>query len=106
MQTAKARVSSGKDDFVTLFGKAFSELDPNANYLIRVSGLGEAFLRANGIRLKPTRYEKGSGQFKEFPLPKALIKEGKLKITFDKPDEENLGWRDQSRVCEAWVLKQ
>jgi len=84
----------------------YNELDPNANYLIRVSGLGEAFLRANGIRLKPTRYEKGSGQFKEFPLPKALIKEGKLKITFDKPDEENLGWRDQSRVCEAWVLKQ
>ncbi len=30
LQTAKARVSSGKDDFVTLFGKAFSVLDPNA----------------------------------------------------------------------------
>jgi hypothetical protein len=83
----------------------YNELDPNANYLIRISGFGEAFLRANGERLKPTKYEKGFGQFKEFPLPKELIKEGKLKITFDKPDEENIGWRDQSRVCEVWVLR-
>lgn len=83
----------------------YNELDPNANYLIRVSGLGEALLRANGVRLKPTRYEKGSGQFKEFPLPKALIREGKLNITFDKPNEEHLNWRAQSRVTDVWVLK-
>ncbi len=84
----------------------YNELDPNANYLIRVSGLGEAFLRANGERLKPTKYEKGPGQFKEFPLPKALIKAGKLNITFDKPNEEHLNWRAQSRVTDVWVLKQ
>ena len=83
----------------------YNELNPKANYLIRVSGFGEALLRANGELLKPTRYEKGFGQFKEFPLPKELIKEGKLKITFDKPDEENIGWRDQSRVCEVWILR-
>jgi hypothetical protein len=83
----------------------YNELDPNANYLIRVSGFGEAFLRANGERLKPTRYEKGFGEFKEFPLPKGLARDGKLKITFDKPDEENIGWRDQSRVCEVWILR-
>ena len=83
----------------------YKELDPNSNYLIRISGFGEALLRANGQRIKPTRYEKGFGEFKEFPLPKDLIKDGKLKITFDKPDEENLGWRDQSRVCEVWVLR-
>ncbi len=84
----------------------YTELNPNANYLIRVSGLGEALLRANGIRLKPTKYEKGSDQFKEFPLPKELIKDGKLKLTFDKPDEEKMNWRDQSRVTDVWVLKQ
>ncbi|MCD6396305.1 MAG: hypothetical protein J7L71_02075, partial [Spirochaetaceae bacterium] len=68
----------------------YDELNPNADYLIRVSGYGEALLRANGVLLKPTKYEKGFEQFKEFPLPKNLIKEGKLKIVFDKPDEEHL----------------
>lgn len=85
---------------------AYDELDPNSNYLIRVSGYGEALLRANGKRLKPTKYEKGFEQFKEFPLPKNLIKDGKLKITFDKPDEEHLNWRKQSRVTDVWILKQ
>ncbi len=84
----------------------YNDLDPKANYLIRVAGLGEALLRANDKRLIPTKYEKGFGEFKEFPLPKELIKEGKLKITFDKPDEEHLNWRDQSRVSDVWLLKQ
>jgi hypothetical protein len=83
----------------------YNELDPNTDYLIRVSGLREALLRANGERLKPTKYEKGFEQFKEFPLPKELIKDGRLKITFDKPDEEHLNWREQSRVTDVWVLK-
>lgn len=85
---------------------SYDELDADANYLIRVSGYGEALLRANGQRLKPTKYEKGFEQFKEFPLSKSLIKNGKLKITFDKPDEEHLNWRKQSRVTDVWVLKQ
>ncbi|HTN67880.1 MAG TPA: hypothetical protein VLZ33_00295 [Dysgonamonadaceae bacterium] len=83
----------------------YNELDPNSDYLIRVAGFGEALLRANGERLKPTKYEKGYEQFKEFPLPKELIKDGKLKITFNKPDEEHLNWRQQSRVTDVWVIK-
>ena len=82
----------------------YDELDPNADYLIRVTGYGEALLRANGERLTPTRYDKGFEQFKEFPLPKELIKDGRLKITFDKPDEEHLNWRKQSRVTDVWIL--
>lgn len=85
---------------------AYDELDSNSDYIIRVSGYGEALLRANGQRLKPSKYEKGFEQFKEFPLPKDIIKDGKLKITFDKPDEEHLNWRKQSRVTDVWVLKQ
>lgn len=84
----------------------YDELDSNSNYLIRVSGYGEALLRANGKLLKPTKYEKDFEQFKEFPLSKELIKDGNLKITFDKPDEEHLNWRKQSRVTDVWVLKQ
>ncbi len=84
----------------------YEELDPKVDYLIRVSGYGEALLRANGVLLKSSKYEKGFEQFKEFPLPKNLIKEGKLKITFDKPDEEHLNWRKQSRVTDVWILRQ
>ncbi|HET8736601.1 MAG TPA: hypothetical protein VFM69_08370 [Pricia sp.] len=84
----------------------YDQLDPNAGYVIRVSGYGEALLRANGQRLEPTRYEKGYEQFKEFPLPKDLIRGGELKITFDKPDEEHLNWRKQSRVTDVWLLRQ
>ena len=83
----------------------YNELDPNSDYLIRVAGFGEALLRANGERLKPTKYDKGFEQFKEFPLSKELIKDGKLKLTFDKPDEEHLNWRKQSRVTDVWVIK-
>lgn len=84
----------------------YNDLDSNSDYMIRVSGYGEALLRANGERLAPTKYEKGFEQFKEFPLPKELITNGKLTITFDKPDEEHLNWRKQSRVTDVWVLKQ
>ena len=84
----------------------YDELDPNTDYLIRVSGFGEALLRANGERLTPTKYEKGFEQFKEFLLSRKIIKDGKLKITFDKPDEEHLNWRQQSRVTDVWIIKQ
>jgi len=84
----------------------YDGLDPEADYLIRVSGYGEALLRANGQRLKPTKYEKGYEQFKEFPLSKNVIKNGKLKLTFDKPDEAHLNWRKQSRVTDVWLLRQ
>jgi len=84
----------------------YNELDPTAHYLIRVSGFGEALLRANGKRLKPTKYEKGFEQFKEFPIPDGFIKEGKLKITFDTPDEGDINWRQRSRVTDVWIIKQ
>ena len=84
----------------------YHDLNPDSDYLIRVSGYGEALLRANGERLKPTKYEKGFEEFKEFPLPKNLIKDGLLKISFDKPDEEHLNWRKQSRVTDVWLIKQ
>ena len=83
----------------------YHDLDPNTNYLIRVSGFGEALLRANDLRLVPTKYEKGFEEFKEFPLPKDIIKDGTLKLSFDKPDEEHLNWRMQSRVTDVWLIK-
>ena len=46
------------------------------------------------------------GEFKEFPVPVELLKDGKLVLTFDPlPDEVHLNWRQQSRVSEVWLLK-
>ncbi|WP_339922215.1 hypothetical protein [uncultured Cyclobacterium sp.] len=84
----------------------YTELEANSDYLIRVSGYGEALLRANGQRLQPTKYKKDFEEFKEFPLSQDLIKDGKLKLSFDKPDEDHLNWRKQSRVTDVWIIKQ
>lgn len=88
-------------------GLAYHDLDPRASYRVRLTGYGQAKLRANGQLLTPTgdaRYD--IGEFKEFLLPANLIKDGKLVLTFDPlPDEAHLNWRQQSRVSEVWLLK-
>lgn len=84
----------------------YSKLESDAQYLIRVSGFGEALLRANGTRLTPVKYEKELETFKEFMLPTELIKNGKLKLTFDRPDEAHLNWRKYSKVTEVWLIRQ
>lgn len=84
----------------------YHRLDPEARYIIRVAGYGEALLKANGQRLTPAKYDKELETFKEFPLPKALIKDGHLVITFDRPDESHLNWRQYSKVTDVWLLKQ
>jgi len=88
-------------------GLAYHHLDAAATYRVRLTGFGQARLRANGHLLTPTqdaRYE--IGEFKEFPLPSGLVKDGKLILTFDSlPEEARINWRQQSRVSEVWLLK-
>ena len=89
-------------------GLAYHHLDAAATYRVRLTGFGQARLRANGHLLTPTqdaRYE--IGEFKEFPLPSGLVKDGKLVLTFDPlPEEAQINWRQQSRVSEVWLLKE
>jgi len=84
----------------------YDKLDSEASYLIRVSGYGEALLRANDTLLDPIKYDKELETFKEFLLPKELIEDGKLKLTFDRPDESHLNWRQYSKVMEVWLIRQ
>lgn len=86
-------------------GLVYENLDPQGAYRIRLTGYGEAKVRVNGELLSPTAYAKDIGQFKEFPVPSALLKEGRLRLTFDALDEAHLNWRQQSRVSEVWLLK-
>lgn len=89
-------------------GLAYHHLDPQGTYRVRLTGYGQAKLRTNGQLLAPTRDAKHAiGEFKEFPVPADVIKDGKLVLTFDPlPDEARLNWRQQSRVSEVWLLKE
>jgi len=46
------------------------------------------------------------GEFKEFPVESRFLKNRKITLTFDKATgEENLNWREKSRLSEVWLLK-
>jgi hypothetical protein len=83
----------------------YDNLDANASYTIRISGIGEALLRVNGARIAPTVYPKEMELFKEFYISGHHLKNGKLTVTFDEPEESNLNWRQQSKICDIWLIK-
>jgi hypothetical protein len=86
-------------------GVEYTDLDSTAQYTVRVTGYGECLLKANGQRLSPSKYGRGTGEIKEFPVPSQLIKQGTLLLTWDDLNEEFLNWRQQSRVNEVWLIK-
>ncbi len=87
-------------------GLKYELLDPEADYLLRVAGYGDAKPRANGVSLTPTDYDTDEGGFKDFPVPAEHYADGTLLITFDELDESHLNWREWSRMAEVWLLKQ
>ena len=82
----------------------YDNLDPNADYVIRTTGYGTCLLSIDGTPVKPTLDGRGIGEIKEFPVPKQLYRDGSLTLTFERP-KENVNWRQQSRLCEVWLLK-
>jgi hypothetical protein len=83
----------------------YENLDFNGRYIIRVSGLGDALIRIDGKRLEPIRYEKGIGEFKEFVVPKHITQDGRMRVTFDRPEESHLNWKQYSHISDVWVIK-
>lgn len=82
-------------------------LDPNATYVVRSTGYGQTLLRINGERVQPTVIGTKMGEFTEFPVASKYVQDRKLVLTWDIPtNEENLNWRQQSRLAEVWLLKQ
>ena len=84
----------------------YENLDPNGRYRIRISGRGDALLRVDGERLDPISYDKEIGGFKEFVIPANLVGDGKLHVSFDRPEESKIRWTQQSHVSDVWLLKQ
>ncbi|MEO8766602.1 MAG: hypothetical protein ABI416_20035 [Ginsengibacter sp.] len=83
----------------------YEDLDPNGHYTIRIAGYGEALLRIDGQRIDPILYNKELEEFKEFPVASKYISDGKIKVTFDEPEESKLNWRKKSKICDMWLLK-
>jgi hypothetical protein len=86
-------------------GLEYNGLDSTARYVLRVTGFGECLPRVNGQRVAYTLYGKGIGEIKEFPVPPELIRNGKITVTFEDIDEDNINWRQRSRVTEVWLVK-
>jgi hypothetical protein len=85
----------------------YEALDPQAKYIVRSTGYGQALLRIDGELIQPTLNGKKMGDFKEFPVPEKYVRKRKITLTWDLPqDEGNLNWRDTSRLAEVWLLKQ
>jgi len=74
--------------------------------MIRIAGYGEALLRIDGERVNPTIYNKELEEFKEFAVPVKYVYDGKIEITFDEPEESKINWRQKSKICDVWLLKQ
>jgi len=85
----------------------YEGLHPDAAYVVRSTGQGQALLRINGDRVEPTIDGKKMGELKEFPVPATHVKTGRLVLTWDHPvGEEHLNWRQHSRLSEVWLIKQ
>lgn len=86
----------------------YEGLDPDASYVVRMTGLGTLMLRIDGERVgeeKPARVE--FGEFMDVTVPAEALQDRKLVLTWDNPrDEGHLNWRQRSRLTEIWLLKQ
>jgi len=94
MEGPQEHLAAVLDDQHRLADHGLRGLDTKGTYLIRMTGMNEALLRINGELVKPTIYSKEMGQFKEFSVPQEALKNGKITLTFDMPDEEHLNWRN------------
>ena len=83
----------------------YEGLDPDGSYIVRIAGEGEALLRVDGERIAHLAYSKEFETFKEFHLSKKYVSDGTITLTFDEADELNLGWRQQSKISDVWLLK-
>ena len=83
----------------------YKNLDLYGKYIIRVCGLGDALIRVDGERLEPILYNKGIGEFKEFVVPREITRDGKMRVTFDRPEESHLRWSKYSHISDVWLIK-
>jgi len=100
---SRARLSSQLFQFAPVLEYS---IDPKYEYVVRVAGYGDPLVKVNGVRLETTKYNSSLDGIKEFILPATLNTTGEITVTFDRPDESHLNWREYSRVSDVWIFKQ
>lgn len=84
----------------------YEGLDPNGVYTVRTGGQGQSLLSIDGKRVAPLTAGKKMGEFYEFAVPAELVQDRRIVLTWEIPsDEEDLNWRQKSRLAEVWLLK-
>lgn len=85
----------------------YEGLDPDADYVVRCGGLGQFLLRVDGERVEIQHERAELGEARDFPVPQKHLADRKIELTWDRPGgESHLNWRQHSRLCEIWLLKQ
>ncbi|QDT51363.1 hypothetical protein Pan258_54520 [Symmachiella dynata] len=87
-------------------GVDYDGLDPDARYIVRLTGQGESPLRGDGKKLPVTKRASQIGEFQEFAVPAELTADGALRLTWDPVDETHVPWQKRSHLAEVWLLKQ
>ena len=82
----------------------YENLDPNAEYTIRVTGKGPLYMRFDG-ELVWDGIDGQTGEVRTDGVPQRFVQDSTLVITWDNPDEGNIHWRQWSRVNEVWLIK-
>ncbi len=84
----------------------YDGLDPDASYVLRMTGNGKAHIRADGFALEASIHNTGVGELKEFPIPAALLADRSLTLVWDAMEQSELNWREYADIAEVWLLKQ
>jgi hypothetical protein len=87
-------------------GLRYCDLDTDAEYRVRMVGVGDIRIRIDGERVEPIAYGPERRDVKEWVVPASGLADGEIEIAFENTDAGNIHWRTWSRVNEVWLLKQ
>ena len=72
----------------------YEEIDPGADYEIRVTGYRIDTITVNGVTVKPKTMNEANGAIVSYPVPKDAIATGRLQVTWGDPE-----------LTEIWLIK-
>ena len=88
-------------------GMIYNDLDPTANYVVKLFAQRESPLVIDGVKAKLIKtgetFDKVTEQI--FEVPNEASKDGRITLTWETLDEENLNWRQRHYVTDIWVMK-
>ncbi len=88
-------------------GITYNNLDTTSPYVVRLFSQRESPLVIDGIKARLLKtgetFDKVTEQVFEVPLEAS--RDGRIKLTWQTPDESHLNWRDRHYVTDIWVMK-